>query len=76
MKSKVVEIQAPDTINITSLIDSHLTYVGRISGKQYEWARSGDIVRVLKEDVPELLEKRLGKKTCCGEGYNKIFQLA
>lgn len=65
---KVVEIQ--------SLIDAHLVYAGRISGKQYEWKRAGDIVSILEEDVPELLEKRLGKKTCCGNGENRIFQIA
>lgn len=78
---EVVEETIPATINktevaIQSLIDSHLTYIGKVSGRQYGWARAGDTVLVLEEDASELLEKRLGKKTCCGDGYNKIFQVA
>lgn len=75
-KSPVEEKPTPVTINITSLIDSHLVYIGQISGKQYDWMRAGDTVSVLEDDAPELLKKRLGKKQCCGGDYNKIFQIA
>lgn len=64
-------------IAIQSLIDSHLQYTGRESGKLYEWGRAGAIVNVDESDVPELLSKRLGAKNCCGnQDGNKIFQLA
>lgn len=77
---KVAEVQAPVTINkttkIESLLEAHLEYVGRESGKPYSWHKAGDIVLVDEADVPELLSKRLGKKTCCGSGENRIFQIA
>lgn len=76
----VVQTVSDSKINseilIESLIEAHLTYTGRVSGKQYEWKKAGDSVAVLAEDVPELLEKRLGGKPCCGNDPtgNKIFQ--
>lgn len=78
-KPMVVEIQPEviiKSVRIESLIDSHFQYIGRGSGKQYEWKRAGDTVLVDVEDVEELLSKRLGTKSCCGNEPNKIFQLA
>ena len=61
---------------IQSLIDSKLVYEGRSSGKLYEWQRAGDIIAVREEDVPELLSKRIGERSCCGEGLlgSKVFE--
>lgn len=77
---KVAETLPPVTINkttkIESLLEAHLEYAGRESGKLYSWHKAGDIVLVDEADVPELLSKRLGKKTCCGNGENRIFQIA
>ena len=77
-KSIVVEnapkVTINQTVKVQSLIDSHLYYTGRESGRQYEWARAGAIVDVDEQDVPELLAKRLGKKQCCGQERTKIFQ--
>lgn len=63
-------------MKIQSIIDAHLIYIGEVSRRQYEWQRAGDIVEVQKDDVPELLSKRLGKRLCCGQGNdgNRIFQ--
>lgn len=77
----VVETVPTVTINkeilVQSLIEAHLTYTGRSSGKQYEWQNAGNTVSVLEEDIPELLEKRLGGNPCCGNPVgNKIFQIA
>ena len=63
-------------VKIQSLIDGSIIYSGHESGKQYEWNRAGAIVDVDERDVPELLKRRLGAKTCCGGGTNLIFQLA
>ena len=71
----VEETAGESIINIESLIESEISYVGQASGRQYYWRKSGDIVPVLSQDVPHLLERRLGKKTCCGDGTNKIFQI-
>ena len=75
----VEETQAADTIiyvQIQSLVDAHSIYIGQVSGKQYDWMKAGDIVPVLSEDVPDLLNKKRLKKSCCGSGQNQIFQLA
>lgn len=64
------------TVNIQSLLDSHIYYTGQVSGQLYEWIKAGAIVEVDERDVPELLKRRLGAKTCCGGGTNSIFQLA
>ena len=78
-KPMVVEIKPTiiiKVVEIQSLIESHLVYIGKSTGRQYEWLRAGDTVSIDERDVPELLEKRLGKKTCCGNGENRIFQIA
>ena len=80
IKEKVVVEKVVEPYNsyrkIQSLIDSKLIYTGQISGEQYEWQRAGDIIVVKEEDVPELLSKRIGERTCCGEGLlgNKVFE--
>jgi hypothetical protein len=79
-KPTVVQTVSDSKINteivIQSLIEAHLTYTGRSSGKQYEWLKAGDTVAVLEEDTPELLEKRLGGNPCCGNPVgNKIFDI-
>lgn len=82
MKKPLVEGIQPDiTINTTklvqSLIDAHFIYTGQATGKQYEWQTGGSKISVDERDIPELLSKRLGGKTCCGgsdEG-NRIFEL-
>lgn len=81
IKQAVVQTAPPDKIkseeiNIQSLLEAHLFYVGKVSGRQYEWKKAGDTVSVLPEDVPELLEKQLGGRLCCGNQVgNKIFQI-
>ena len=78
-KPMVVEIQPKAIIKyvrIQSLIESEIYHTGQASSRQYYWHKSGDVVEVEEQDVPALLEKRLGKKTCCGDGTNQIFQIA
>lgn len=79
-KLPVVEEIRPEVIikvvKIESLVDGHLQYEGRSSGKLYEWKKSGDTVLVQEEDVAEMLSRTRGKKTCCGNGDNRIFQIA
>lgn len=81
-KTEVAPPVRQDKINkyvrVQSLISAHFIYNGRVSGQRYEWPKSGDIVSVLEEDVSDLLSKRLGAKSCCGDNTvgNQIFQLA
>ena len=78
----VAETSPETTINeevaVRSLYDSRLIYRGGISGKEYQWMKAGDSVMVLPEDVPLLLEKRIGTRGCCGavnQDGNKVFEL-
>lgn len=81
MSKRIVAVTQPETIinttkRIQSLMDAHLIYDGQVSGRHYEWTRAGAIVEVDILDVPELIAKRLGGKTCCGnEGGNSIFEI-
>lgn len=64
-------------INIESLIESEISCIGQVSGRRYFWKKSGQVVPVLEQDVPAMLEKRISsRKVCCGQGTNKIFQIA
>ena len=80
IKRIVEETALTVTINqevlVQSLLEAHLTYTGRSSGKQYEWLKAGDTVSVLVDDSEELLSKRLGGNPCCGNPMgNKIFEI-
>lgn len=64
-------------VNIQSLFPAHITYEGAISGQLYVWAKAGAIVSVLEQDVAELLSKRIGRGSCCGNSSgegNAIFK--
>ena len=74
-----VRVNIKNELGVQSFYDSRLRYVGVSSGKEYEWAKAGDIVMVLTEDIPALLEKRIGSRSCCGavnQNGNKVFDLA
>ena len=78
-EEQVVKYPAPVTIKetkIRSRIEARLQYTGKVSGRLYEWSRAGSVISVQDDDVPELLSKRLGKKSCCGNSENQIFELA
>lgn len=63
---------------VRSVYPSRLVYIGTTSGKRYEWSDAGAVVMVLPEDVPTLLEKRIGNRSCCGalnQNGNQVFEL-
>lgn len=64
-------------VAIRASFPSRLKYSGAVSGEEYEWTGAGDIVMVLEEDVPTLLEKRIGERGCCGavQQSNKVFEM-
>lgn len=72
-----LQTQTYNYIRIESLIDACLQYTGRESGELYEWQRAGDVQNVDERDAPELLSKRIGVRSCCGEGGlgNLVFQV-
>lgn len=58
-------------------ISARVIQNGPVTGKRYEWERSGAIVEVDEEDAPGLLAKKLGDKPCCGGNpeHMKLFIL-
>lgn len=76
-KSRFAPPVTQDKINVSvqSMVEARLVYTGRVSGQRYEWLRAGAIISVAAEDVSDLLSKRLGGKSCCGQGGNQVFQL-
>ena len=62
---------------VQSLFPATLKYLGPISGEQYTWMKAGDTVSVNVDDVPELLSKRIGSTSCCGNSRdgNIVFQV-
>ena len=77
--SPQVTLKPVQRIAVRCTYDSKMRYSGRASGERYIWNGAGDTVLVLPEDVPYLLDLRLGGRGCCGavntEG-NKPFELA
>lgn len=63
---------------IRSRIDAHVTVIGKPSGNTYIFPKAGSIVEVAAADIPFMLAKRLGGKSCCGgdspEG-NVMFEI-
>lgn len=77
-KLQVEQIQPKVIIKeviVQSMIDSRLEYRGLETGRLYYWNKAGDTVSVDELDAPDLLKRRLGKKQCCGDSGNYIFQL-
>lgn len=73
------KINTVKEVAVQAVYPSRLVYIGTTSGQRYEWAGAGSVVMVLSEDVPFLLEKRIGSKSCCGAlnmNGNKVFELA
>lgn len=65
-------------VSIRSIFPAHLKYAGHISGKAYEWREAGAVVAVDSDDVPYLLERRIGERACCGASGNgnRLFEIA
>jgi len=62
--------------SVRSMVAAKIIYNGAVTGNQYEWSQAGAITSVDERDVPELLAKRLGSRTCCGSSDgNRIFEL-
>ena len=62
-------------ISLTSQFSAHITLEGSITGKFYRWPKSGDAVEVDERDVPNLLEKKIGERFCCGGKPNFILKI-
>lgn len=65
-----------DTASIVLLIDAKVKITG-ISGREYLFNGAGSTQDVDERDVESFLEKRQGKRQCCGGAGNgnKVFEL-
>jgi len=63
-----------ETVNLQLQVSARVKLTGKVSGKQYVWPKSGAIIPVNKEDVDDLLKKKLGEKPCCGGSINWLFK--
>jgi len=78
LKVQETTIKKAQRVAVYSIYDARLSYVGRVSGEQYIWSKIDESVLVLTEDVPYLLEKRLGSRSCCGgmnQDGNRVFEI-
>lgn len=60
------------TVKIRSQLQGQIILTGQVTGKQYVWQNSGQVVEVDSQDAPFLAGKRLGRSSCCG-GYQQGF---
>lgn len=73
----VIETSLPETYNkieIINLISAKVKQVGSVTGQEYVWYSSGDVVEVDERDAQNLLDKVLGGR-CCGNPPNKMFMI-
>ena len=71
---RVTVSTAPQRIAIRSRIDSRYIVVGDKSGERYVFDGAGAEVKVLEEDVPQLLGLKRGKACCGGTSGTPIFE--
>ena len=71
-ESKPLYNQSSRTVYLRSVLDSRLEYTGQETGKLYIWDKAGSIVAVSEKDAIYLLEKRMGKSSCCGDSKDGI----
>jgi len=64
-------------VKVQSRFPARIKCVGQVTGEQYIWAQSGDVVEADERDVPNLLARTIGKSACCGavKGGNHVFTL-
>ena len=62
------------TVKLQSLLDAHILYTGKVTSRQYEWAKAGSIQEVDSLDAQELLDKRIQTQSCCRESDTAVFQ--
>lgn len=61
------------TVKLQLNIDAHAVYTGKVTQRQYEWARAGSIVTVDSLDASYLLEKRIKSHSCCSGSDVAVF---
>lgn len=63
-----------DRTPLVLLKNMKLTIIGPVTEDVYVWNGAGSVVDVDNRDVPRLLQKGLGNKTCCGGTSTPYFE--
>ena len=65
------------SVKVVNKFPASISIRGQITGKLYEWGGAGVVVEVAKEDVPQLLTKKIGDASCCGNNQkgNLLFEV-
>lgn len=62
------------SISVMCIYPAHIKHTGQVTGKQYEWLKSGDVIDVSLLDWPSMEGMTMGKRFCCGGGTNLMFK--
>lgn len=65
------------SVKVVSKFPATISIRGQATGKLYEWKNAGSVVEVSQEDVADLLTKKIGNTSCCGNNQrgNLLFEL-
>lgn len=55
------------SVKIVNKFPAQISLKGLFSGKLYVWKEAGAVVDVDARDVDDLLTKRIGETSCCGQ---------
>jgi hypothetical protein len=61
-----IQVEPPTGVWLQSNYPDRLIVYGSVSGKRYEFPKSGTVLEVNAEDAPEMLTKVFGSYSCCG----------
>lgn len=68
----ITQVEPPTGVWLQSNYPDRLIVNGSVSGKRYEFPRSGTVLEVDAEDAPEMLTKMFGGHSCCGSGAKPL----
>jgi hypothetical protein len=53
---------------LMSTYPDRIIVIGKVTGKRYEFPHGGSTTEVDDADVPDMLSRMFGGKSCCGSG--------
>lgn len=75
---QILEINLPEPTGQPLVLTKnvHLKIKGSVTGNLYVFAGAGSVVIVDEQDVPAMLAKTVGSRSCCGDKPSHYFQIA
>lgn len=68
-------LDAPETTKLVLKKNVQLKIIGSETANVYVFSGAGSVVDVDNRDVPKMLEKGLGGKSCCGSNSTSYFEI-